>query len=240
MKYSVQKTISTSETDFTGALSLIGAAKIVQDVICDYFATFGFDNLSLRSKFGCVWVFTKNVIKTPLPCGWAKKLTIKTFVTRVSNVSVWVDTSFVREDGETAVYSRTEMCVLDLAKQCVRRISDINFPTENILFEPEQELSFSRFIVEGGEMRSSFNVPPSAIDYSNHTNNVEYIRFCVDATSCKEVVDRKIGGVEIHYLNQTREGYPVTVFAKNEGNTTYFKISSENAVAARCAITFKN
>ncbi|MBO4572273.1 MAG: hypothetical protein J5762_00685 [Clostridia bacterium] len=237
--FSETRRTETSLTDFTGGLSVIGAAQIVEDAVCDFFHSFGFDNPALRKNHNSIWVFTKNRIDFENTAEWGELVTAECRISKQTAATVWVDTRLVKEDGKTvAFYARTEICAIDLEKQAIKRLSSVGFPQFDVK-EDYDKRSFTRFSADNSEKVRSFKVLPSSIDYSDHTNNVEYIRFAIDSLSCGEISDRGVAAVEAHYLKQTREGDILDIACSRVGNEVVFDMTGGNIKVAACRLTFK-
>ena len=229
-----------SATGLTEGLSVVGAAQIIQDNICSFFAEFGKDDVSISKNYNAVWVFVKNKFRKIAVAPWNDVISVQSFITKINMASVIVDTVIKNSKGEKALYARTEVCVIDLSSQRVRRISSVEFPADIPVYAPEAEFDFERFDTEGCTPVYNSAATSTSIDFCKHVNNVEYFRFILNAFNSDTEITNPITEAEIHYLNQSREGEMLTVSAKNSESGQVLSVSCGEKTCARCKIKRKN
>ena len=78
----------------------------------------------------------------------------------------------------------------------------------------------------------------SDIDYSNHTNNVSYIKFIVNALPCKFFEENQITDFEIHYINESKEGQILKVYKKEKDNWVEFLIKEGDREILRAGLNY--
>ena len=126
MKYINKTRVPFSETGVKKGISVIGAAHMIEDNVCAFFAAFGRDSASVRAKYNVVWMFVKNKFRFGADVVWNEEISEESFFTQIAAASVTVDTVIKNSKGETVVYARTETCAIDLDTYRIRRISSVD------------------------------------------------------------------------------------------------------------------
>ena len=237
MKYVCSGRVPFSQTGVTEGFSVIGAAQIVEDSVCAFFAAFGKDNVTLSTKYNALWVFVKNKFQKRATVSWNEDITVECCFTEITKATVVVDTVVKNSKGETAIAARTELCVIDLDTQRIRRISSVDFPEDIEIYPSVTGFDFTRFPAATLREEYKFNVPSTSIDLCGHVNNVEYLRFILNATSVEKEVDSPVRETEINFVAQAREGEMLTVFGGENGVDEFYEIRSGDKVVARCKLS---
>lgn len=239
MKYVYKTRLPFSLTGVSEGISVIGAARIIEDSVCAFFAEFGKDSATLNAKYNAVWMFVKNKFRRLAAAKWNEELTVESFFTRRTAATVVVDTVVKNSKGETCLYARTETCVIDLTTQRIRRISSVEFPEDMEIYKSKAGFDFERFNTDGVSLLYGLNVPSTSIDFCMHVNNVEYLRFILDAYSIRQQIAAPVQEAEIHFLNQAREGERLNVLSKDTASGTVYELACEDRLCARCRIKSK-
>ena len=236
MKYVCNTRVPFSETGAIEGLSVIGAAQIIEDCVCAFFAAIGKTNEILKAEYNALWVFVKNKVTKRALAKWNEDITVESFFTNKTAATVVVDTIVKNSKGETALAARTELCVIDLTTQRVRRISSIDFPEDVGIYPSVAGFDFARFPAVDMREKYKFNVPSTSIDLCGHVNNVEYLRFVLNATSAETEIFRPVREIEINFVAQACEGEKLTLFGGECGANEFFEIKSGEMSVARCRV----
>ena len=236
MKFVCKTRVPFSQTGVSDGLSVIGAAQIIEDNVCAFFAAFGKDSVSLLKNYNSHWIFVKNRFEKRAPTVWNEEITVESYLTEKNAATVVVDTMVRNSENEIAVASRTEACVLDLAAQRVRRVSSVDFPDIET-YKSEAGFGFTRFNAAAPEKAYSFTVPSTSIDFGRHLNNVEYLRFVLNAASVDKEIAFPVREAEINYLYQAREGDTLTLYSGEYCGAEFYEIKNGGQTVARCAIS---
>lgn len=224
-----------SDTGVGKGFSVIGAARIIEDNVCSFFASFGRDSASIKAKYNAVWVFVKNKFRIkPVVC-WNEQVTVESYFTQTSAATVVVDTAVFNASGEVAVSARTEICAMDIVSQRIRRISSLEMP-EVTVYESEAGFSFTRFDTDGLNKIYAFTVPSTSIDCCMHMNNVEYLRFIFNSSSVEKELKNPVRETEIRFVNQSREGDELTLFGGTDGNKEVFVLKNGDKTVVKCGV----
>lgn len=238
MKYVHKTRVPFSQTGAGEGLSVIGAAQIVEDSVCAFFASFGKDNVSLSTNYNAVWVFVKNKFQMRAVARWNEEITVETYFTEITKVTAVVDTVIKKASGEIAVFARSESCVVDFSSFKIRRISSVEFPENMAVYPSAAGFDFTRFSGENLSKIYKFTVPSTSIDGCRHLNNVEYLRFILNTFSVSQELEHPVFETEIHYVNQALEGEEITIFC-DKGDSGIFELKNGEKLVAKCKITRK-
>ena len=236
MKLIKQAVIPASICDPNVVLGVKGTFDLLQDYLTEMLAEIELDGVSLRAKYGCVWVFTRNRVEIDRPLRWKESYTAESFISSAKGAKMTVDTALRGGDGEICVYSRIEMCALDLATQKIKRIRDVGVGSDTHAEEPYRDIEFSRMRHEGLGTVDTIKVKSGDIDFIRHTNNVSYVRFIMDTYTVAELRERPVKEIEIRYAGQTHEGDILDVRKAVSDGRELFDVTLGETVAAECEI----
>lgn len=236
MKLIKEAVVPASICDPNVKLSVRGTFDLVQDYLTDMMEELHIDGVSLRERYGCVWVFTRNRIMIDRELLWKERYTAESFISFAKGAKLTVDTLFRGEDGGIAVYSRVEMCAIELASQRIKRVTEVGVDPEGMVEEPEREVRFSKLRHDGLGDIDSLVVRSGDIDFIGHTNNVSYVRFLMNTYSVKELRERPVREIEIRYLGQTHEGDTLVISKGEQEGRELFTIALGDMTAVECEI----
>lgn len=238
MIYSKKQTVYTSRSGANAKLSLIGAVQIIQDNICEYFESLGIDEITMKTKYNTIWVFTRNSVQFDADLNWDEDFVASSAITERSMAKLVVDTTLSKEGGTICVKSRTDICLVDLSQMRLKRIDGDFLSTDYKLDSPFFDMEFIRpsstlQAVKVGET----TVPSTSIDYCGHVNNVEYIRFLLNTYKADEL-KKTIKRFDINYLLQSLEGETLDIYKQSEETFDVFEIKHNDKVLTKCRIEF--
>ncbi len=242
MKYDYRKKfdISYSRIDRWMDLSLEHAVSMAQEMTTDYFRTIDTDNVTVKTRNDALWVLTKtrlHFFRNPV---WNDAVEARSYTLRSHGFRTEIETVFTRE-GELAFVCRQELCVIDASSREIRRIDTISYPSD---MEAETEAMPIRFF----RLREEFSAEdlvytsvfrPSDIDFSNHVNNVVYVRYVVDALGKEFFEENTVEDFEIQYRHECHEGHAFEVYRKDvDGHTVDFQLRSDGNEAVDARIVY--
>lgn len=228
--------ISASICDFNVRLGIQGAFDLVQDYLTEMLGELSLDGVSLREKYGCVWVFTRNRVEIDRDLMWKDRYTAESFISSARGAKMTVDTVLKDAQGNICVYSRIEMCALDLKAQKIRRIRDVGVTSDEHVEAPRREIDFSRLKHDGLEEVDTLVVKSGDIDFVRHTNNVSYVRFIMNTYTVQELTDRPVRAIEVRYAGQTHEGDILSIRKAVRDGKELFDVVHGDTVAVECEI----
>lgn len=236
MKLRKEAVVTASLCDFNVKLAIKGTFDLLQDYLTEMLGELSLDGVSLREKYGCVWVFTRNRVEIDRYLMWKERYIAESFISSAKGAKMTVDTVLKDTDGNICVCSRIEMCVWDLAAQKIRRIRDVGVTSDTHVESPQREMDFSRLKHEGLEEIDRITVKSGDIDFIRHTNNVSYVRFIMNTYSVEELTERPVKMIEVRYAGQTHEGDELIIRKAQQDGRELFDITFGDMTAVECEI----
>ncbi|MBR2282247.1 MAG: hypothetical protein IJ863_06470 [Spirochaetales bacterium] len=235
MRYEYRKVfeITYSQADRWLALDLVNATSIVQEMNTEYFKTFKCDNISCKERDNALWVITKtrlHFVKTPT---WGDVISGVSGSIKTHGYKTEIDTAFTCGPSLSFV-ARQELFVIDATTREPRRIDTIGYPADMEYVPETVPLRFFRIKEELGEQDLVYtdHFRLSDIDYSNHVNNVVYVRYVLNALNPSFFESRRIVDFEIQYRHECYEGHELSVYRRDlDENIMDIQIRSDGNIA---------
>lgn len=228
-KYNKELNISYSDLDNTGRLGLSNCICYVQDMITEYFESFGSDNFTLKNKNNAAWVITKTKIRFHVHPMWKEKLKAEAYCISDSAIRFETELTF-GNNNQNYFEVKQEYCAIDLLSRRARKLSTICYPddmeyTQSVYEEDYQKLkdSFSE-----SDFITTQKIRFSDIDFSNHTNNVTYVRFIMNTFDTEFFKNSKIKDFEIHYISESKENQELKIYRKQISDKEFIFLLKEN------------
>lgn len=236
MQLTKRQKLTASFTDFKSNLSVLGAFRIAEDAITEFMGDLKIDGLTAKREYNAFWVFAKTKIKSLKNIAWGDEYALTCFISKISRVTMYIDVAIKNVSGELCVYSRTELCALDLETGRIRKVSTVGVDDTIKAEEPLTDIEFTKIEAENltavGEVKVGF----TSLDYAVHTNNKEYVRFMMDTYSAAEMKNCSVREMEIAYLRQSYEGDVLTVRRGGSENKDVFTIEKDGQIVAQSEI----
>lgn len=222
-------------------LGLLNAISLVQDMITEYFGYIKSDNVILKHENNAIWVLTKTKIHFNKYPSWRDIVEGTAFTTEVKTVRVGTEVDFKNEDNEILFYAKQESCVIDLENRKIRKISTINYPVDIQVQEGYEKGMYLKLKEEFTEKDKVYKqiVYSSDIDFSYHTNNVVYVRYILNSLSCDFLDSHQITDLEIHYINESKEGQELEIYKKIKEHEINFLIKEGEREIVRANLKYK-
>lgn len=224
MKKIKNQKVSASITDSLANLSVIGIFQVVEDAVTELLGEMKLDNITIKERNNAVWFFTKSRIKKLKDIPWNEEFQTVCFISSVTHVMVNLDIAIRNASGELCVYSRLELGVFDLQKKRIKRLSDLGIHDRMVAEKPEADIAFIRFNDEELPEKGKVQVKYTNVDFSKHTNNIEYIRFILNTYSVQELEERPIKEMQVSFLDQSFENDILTIYKGNFGERDIFTL----------------
>lgn len=237
MKLIKEAVVPASICDSNVKLAVKGTFDLVQDYLTEMMGELHIDGVTLRREYGCVWIFTRNRVEIDRELDWMESYTAESYISSAKGAKMTVDTVLKDKTGAICVYSRIEMCALDLKTQRIRRIRDVGITSDTHVESPEREIAFSRLKHEGLTDLETRVVKSGDIDFVQHTNNVSYVRFIMDTYSVAALREHPVRTIEVRYAGQTHEGDILTIRKAQQDGRELFDVVLGDTVAVECEIT---
>lgn len=241
-EYKNERRVEYSECDRKCELGLISLMNLAQDTATVYFGTTQSDNITLKEKNNAAWVYTKmkvHIINIP---EWNRRINIRAYTTLHSRVKTLIEISVMDEKNSPLIYIEQEACPIDLAERKIRKIDTISYPTDVEDEKKEYEEPFERMNWKYEKYDYSYKqlVQPSDIDYTNHTNNVMYVKYMLNSIDTEFWMNKDITDFEIQFLKESKEGEILKVYRKEENNKIIFLIKRNDDEIAKGSLKYIN
>ncbi len=243
MKYTCEKefTLSYTGLDNNAELNTLYAIELAQNLMTEYFGNFKSDNLRIKKQNNALWVLTKTKVRFFNKAVWLDKLYAKGYTIKNTALRTYIESVFRNQDNKLIFVALQENAVIDIDTRKVRKISSISYPNDMEYEKPEKELTFEKLTSDFSEDDFVYNqkIFYTDIDFSNHTNNAVYIRHIINTYSSKFFTEHIVEDFEIHYLHETVEGDVLSVYKREEENSTEFLIKCGDNEVVRAKLTFR-
>ncbi len=221
--YTKDYTISYSLIDCSAKLGLVELMNINQDMVTTFFGSIGSDNITLRKKNNAAWIYTKTKVKiNDLPV-WNTKAKAVSFITSLSPIRLDVETDFFGEKNNLLFAAKTEMCAIDFTERKIRKINTLEFPKDMEAGHSNFNEPYARMKLEfdSTDLVYSQKVFASDVDFTDHTNNVRYVKFLMNTLDKKFYAEKKLSSFEIQFLKESRDGDVLDIFRKETNEQEY-------------------
>ena len=236
MIYKKQQIVGSTQVGADANLSTIGLFGMVESAITEGMATLKIDGLTVKREYNAFWVFTRNHIKIFGKGLWGEVLSIQSFISNISLVKLDIDTVLKKSDGSILAYSRCEMCPLDVATGRIRRMSSVGVNETIVAETPLADVTFEKFFDDNLPLVDTVTVRSTNVDFSQHCNNVEYLRFILNTYTVSEIVNKPIKEIEVNYVSQSYEGDTLSVHKTTSNNCDYFALKKSDQTVIKCVI----
>lgn len=233
MEYKQNVKVMASDTDYTASLGLVGAVTFMQDNMCDYFKELGCDGVTMIPICQAFFVITKTKLKFHKFPKWTDEVCLKTSVSDVSKIRVNLNNLVCDSFGEICVEGIQELCPVDSETRKLRMVESTLFPKEISLKDRESDMNYSKFAFEKNDFDfvKKVKINLSNVDYYMHTNNVEYVKFCLSILDENIFTNKHIDTYEIHYVKESGIGDELGVYVrKNNDIIDYLLVNNEDIV----------
>lgn len=239
MKLIKENIVSGSLSDANANLSIIGVFQIVEDMVTELMGKLEIDGITTKEKYNAIWVMTKNRVKFLKSLKWGEKFISESFISIVSPAKIIIDTALKDKEGGICIYSRVELCALDIESGKVRKTCSVGVNESFVDGTPLLEIKYSRFDNIEMPLFEKFKVRSTNIDFYQHTNNIEYIRFILNSYSVKQLKTLNIKEMEVNYLSQSFENEELSLYRENFNNRDLFVIKNDDKIVIKCEIILK-
>lgn len=236
MIYTKQHIVGSTQIGADAKLSAIGLFGLVESAITECMAMQRIDGFTVRREYNAFWVFTKNRVKILSDVYWGEVLTVESFVSNVSLVKMDVDTVVKKFDGDVVAYSRCEMCALDVTTERIRRTSSVGVNESVVAETALMDVVFEKIDDASLPQVETATVRSTNIDFSRHTNNVEYLRFLFNTYTVEQLISNPIKEIEVNYVNQSYEGDALTVHKSASANRDLLAVKKDGQTVIKCVI----
>ena len=238
MRFTKLQKISASMAGSDESLSAIGAFQIVQDAVTEFMGELKIDGVTVKRKYNAFWVFVKTRAKFFKKLYWQDEYVITAFISAISAAKIHVDVCVSDKADNTVFHARTELCVLDIATQRIKKVSSVGVD-ESMLENETAEITFGKFDADGSPHVEQVKVRSTNVDHSHHTNNLEYLRFVMNTYTVAELEAKSIKEMEIVYANQSYENDVLDVLKARNADRDLIALQKDGKPVVKCEIVFE-
>lgn len=226
MNTSYSKSIVTSYSYIDAGLRLgvVGAMRLSQDMVTEYYGAIGTDNITIKMQSGALWVMLRCGFRFKRMPVWNEKIVARSYMTEISTLHAVTETLFCNEKGEDLFVARHDMCPIDVKTRKLRTIESIVFPkdlpTEKSVV-PDGRFARMNMKADSMEKILSHTATSHEIDFSNHINNICYAEFMLDGFSADELRGQRPLYFEVHYISEGKEGEELYVLRGEKEDGEY-------------------
>lgn len=234
--YNEECRVTYSDVDFNLKLNALSAVRINQNMVSSYFFHNQIDGNSLKKSYNGIMIITKNRIEFKKTARWNDLIKGTIYMCHKIKYRLSVEAEFKNEDNEILFVSKSEACIIDydtrevLTNSMIKQepIKSIYNFKKNNLNKPLNEY----------KMIYNLKVLPTDIDFSNHVNNVVYVRYALNSLDFDFLSSINIKSLEIHYIKEALINDNLTIYNKIEDDSISFLISRDKEELVRIMIEY--
>ncbi len=219
-------------------LSIMGSFQIIQDAVTEMMGLNKIDGVTVKQKYNAFWVFTKTRAKFFKKVAWNSEISITCYISNISAIRMCADVEIRNENAELVMHSKTELCVLDIATQRIKKVTAVGVDESMLSNVQADEIVFTKFDDIDMPVIEKVQVKSSNIDFVHHTNNLEYIRFITNTYTVAQLESKQIKEMEILYINQSFEKDILEIKKVGLKDKDVFVIEKENKPVIKCEIVY--
>ena len=132
------------------------------------------------------------------------------------------------------------MCPIDSNTRRLRSVDSTLFPSDISLAEKVGELEYSKFNFDKNDftLKKKITIDLSNVDFYMHTNNVEYVRFCLSVLDLKVFENKRVDTFEIHYIKECSMGDEIEIYVNENDNKIDFLFMVNDSVVLKAEMMF--
>lgn len=240
-EYNRKFAITYSDIGSSFCVDAFNAFKLIQNIMTEYFGYLGSDNYVLKHNDNAIWVITKTKVHFDKMPTWRQEIIGTGITTKIKPIRVEAESVFKDLEENVLFSAKQEYCVIDLPTRTIKKISDISYPKDMEAEETTLDVPFLKLSSEfkDEDFVEEYIVRASDIDYSQHTNNAVYIRIVLDTFSSSFLENHTITDIEVHHINESKEGQTLKVYRIQNENEIEFLIKENDREIVRVHILIK-
>lgn len=239
-EYLTKTEIRYSQVNSGLHVTLLALAQIIEDATTKFLEQHHLSGGYLNKKYGAILVVLRNHIYFHERCHLGDEIFSQVSVIRKSSVAFFLRTRLYRKNEEKPlITSYIQISAIDMKERTLRPLSQ--FEEFNILPIDEEILTHGLFEKYGhyqDETTTFYHckVESTDIDYSNHLNNIAYIKYFMNCLSSDELRHLRFQELEINYIKEARENEPLLIEYTKKGNIMYFTTKIDDTVITKAKL----
>ncbi len=245
MQYIYTKNFNTSYSsiDRTGKLGLVELMSLNQEMITEFYGSVGSDNLILRDKCNAAWIYTRTKVKVNSLPAWNTKTKAISFISSMSPIRMEVETDLMDEDDNILFAAKTEMCAIDFELRRLRKIDTLEFPkdAEALPSNIPEAFSKNKVTFDSNDFVYSQKVYASDTDFTDHANNVRYVKYLMNTFDTAFYDENQITDFEIQFAKESKQDDVLDIYKKETNTNEYgFLIKNGEEIIVKAVIVSKS
>ena len=221
--------ISYSQVDSGMHVTLTALAKLIEDATTKFLMTKNLSGAELNNIYHAIIVVLRNHIYFHKRIHLGDIIQAKVDVIKKSSVAFILRTNLFRiSEYDPSVTSYIQLSSIDMQTRRLRNLDDFkSFHSLDVLKEdfPLKGIfnKYTQYNKEPEKEREVL-VESTDIDYSNHLNNISYIRYFLNMLKSRELRHLPYKEMEVNYIKEAREGEKVVIGHTKDDNDMYFRM----------------
>ncbi len=221
----------------SGRASVPSLCRFAQETADAHCRTFGMSLLEVRAR-DAMWVLTRlrlQMERFPV-CG--DEVVVETWASdRTNGIRAVRDFRFLSTSGEVLGHALSIWLLLDVTKRRPVRLPPVILGIRYAENSIPGEFEFPRLTApEQTAYHRKFHVSWSDLDANNHANNVNYIRWALDALPLGVCRDYALTQLDIEFLAEALYGQELISSAAKEADATIFNHRIQSGQGTKLAV----
>ena len=163
---------------------------------------------------------------------------VNSYISLISTVKINLSVEIIDKNNEIAIYSKTELCALDIDTQRIRKISTVGVDDSMLEEKHPIEIVFNKLDGVNLPLIDKVQIKYTNIDFAHHTNNLEYVRIIMNTYNVAQIENQDIKEMEIIYLNQSFENDILNIRKSNFNDKDIVVLEKDSQPIVKCEISF--
>ena len=241
-EYLTTTEIRYSQVDSGLHVTLLALAQIIEDATTKFLDIHHISGGYLNKKYGAIVVVLRNHIIFHERCHLGDVLLSKVDIVRKSSVAFTLQTLIYRkgEEEKPLITSYIQIAAIDMKERTLRSITAFSeFNELQVTCPLNTHVLFSKYKDEEDEttLYRKARVESTDIDYSNHLNNIAYIKYFMNCISAWDLRHLRFKEIEINYIEEAIEGQEMEIAYTKKDNVIHFSCRIDSTVATKAKIT---
>lgn len=232
--------ITYSMVDSGMHVTLLSLARIIEDATTKFLEDNNLSSKELNFTYGAIIVVLRNHITFLKRIHFRDIILSKVEVIRKASVAFLLKTSLYRYgEEEPSVTSIIELCAIDMKNRRLRNLEEFKPFNELKCYKRENTKAlFQKFCPPNKDfLQKKVKVESTDIDYSNHLNNISYIRYFLNCFPSSFLKHLPYKDIEINYIKEAKEGTTCVISYLKENKDLFFLLKEKEDILTRAKIT---
>lgn len=237
--YNYNFRVDCSRVDNTAYLSLDSIFDFIQIAGTEFLGMNKYDNINMKKNYDSAWVITKAKVKINKLPYWCSEIKLKAYVVNIKIAKIDIEVCAYDDNDNLLFVAVDEYCPIDLKTRRIKRLRDIEFNDINV-YDSLIGIGYNVIKFNNPILKDSLTVKFCDIDFTNHTNNVSYIRFIMNYLSRYFINNNDILNIDLHYLNESLLSDKLDIYENKDNNIINLLIKKVDIDVFSISLEYKN